>query len=60
MEKGGAKLKCELKKKYMIKAKGFNTVIEEIKQCISTKTLKLKRYKMRVKQYRQNRTFKNS
>ena len=26
-----AKLKCELIKKYKIKAKGFNTVIEELK-----------------------------
>ena len=53
-------MKCELKKKYKIKTKGFNNVIEELKQCISAKTLKLKRYKSRVKQYRQNRTFKNN
>ena len=57
---GSAKLKYELKKKYEIKTKGFNTVIEEFKQFISTKTLKLKRYKSKVKQYRQNRTFKNN
>ena len=57
---GSVKLKCELKKKYKIKPKGFNTVTEELKQCISTKTLKLKRYKSRVKQYQQNRTFKNN
>ena len=57
---GSTKLRCELKKKKKIKAKGFNTVIEELKQHISGKTLKLKRYKSRVKQYRQNRTFKNN
>ena len=55
---GSAKWKCELKKKYKIKAKGFNPVIEELKQHISAKT-KLKRYKSRVKLYRQNRTFKD-
>ena len=57
---GSTKLKCELKKKYKIKAKGFNTVIDELKYRISAKTLKLKRYNSRVKQYRQNRTFKNN
>ena len=36
---GSTKLKCELKKKYKIKAKGFKTLIEELKQL----TLKLKR-----------------
>ena len=55
-----AKLKCELKKKYKIKAKGFNTAIEDLKQHISAKALKLKRYKSRVEQYQQNRTFKNN
>ena len=40
---GSTKLKCELKKKYKIKTKGFNTVIEEIKQRISANALKLKR-----------------
>ena len=48
---GSIRLKCELKKKYKIKAKGFKTVIEELKQHISAKTLKLKRYKSRVEQY---------
>ena len=57
---GSAKLKCELKNKYKIKVKGFNTVIEELKQRISDKTLKLKCYKSRVKQYRHNRTFQNN
>ena len=35
---GSTKLKCELKKKYKIKAKGFNTVIEELKQRTSAVT----------------------
>ena len=52
------KLKCELKKKYKIKAKGFSTVTDEIKRHIS-QILKLKRCKSRVKQYQQKRTFKN-
>ena len=47
---GTAKLKCELKKKYKIKAECFNTVIDELKQRISKK-LKLKCYKSRVNQY---------
>ena len=42
---GSTKLKCELKNKNKIKVKVFNTVIEELKQRISAKTLKLKRYK---------------
>ena len=53
-------MKCELKNKYKIKAKGFNTVIEELQQRISAKALKLKRYKSRLKQYRQTGTFKNN
>ena len=48
---GSAKLKCELKKNNKIKAKGFDTFIEELEQHISAKTLKLKCYKLRVKQY---------
>ena len=38
-----------MKNKNKIRAKGFNTVIEELKQRISAKTLKLKGYKSRVK-----------
>ena len=34
--------KCELKKKYKINAKSFDTVIEELQQRISPKILKLK------------------
>ena len=42
---GSTKLKCELTNKNKIKVKVFNTVIEELKQGISAKTLKLKRSK---------------
>ena len=42
-------MKCELKKKHKIKTKGFNTIIEELKQRIPAKTLELKLYKSRVK-----------
>ena len=48
-----------LKRNIKIISKCFNNIIDELKQRISTKTLKLKRYKSRVKQYGQNRTFKN-
>ena len=53
-------MKFELKNEYKIKGKGFNTVTEELKQSISTNTLKLKRHKSRVKQSRQKRPFKNN
>ena len=48
---GSTNLKCEVETKYKIKVKGLNTAIEELKDRISAKTLKLKRYKSRVKQY---------
>ena len=53
-------MKCQPKNKYKIKSKGFNTAIEELQQRISAKTLKLKRYKSRLKQYQQTGTFKNN
>ena len=45
--------KDELRRKYSIQAKGFKTVIEELKQRITAKSGKLKHYKTRVTQYRQ-------
>ena len=54
---GSAKLKCELKKKHKLKAKVFNSVIEERKQRISAKTLKFKRFKSKVEQCQQIITF---
>ena len=49
-------MKSKLKKKYKIKAKG----LEDLKQGVSAKTLNLKHCKSRVKQYQQDRTFKNN
>ena len=50
--------KDELKRKYRIKAKGFKIVTEELKQRTTLKAGKLKRYKARVNQYRQNILFR--
>ena len=41
--------KEEQRRKYRIKVKGFKVVIEELKQRISTKSEKLRRYGARVK-----------
>ena len=49
--------KDELRRKYSIKGKGFKTVTEELKQRIRIKAEKLKRYKARMTQYRQNKLF---
>ena len=50
-----------LEKKYnkiiMIKAKGLQVVIEELKQRLVAKRAKVKRYEQRLKQYSQNRLF---
>ena len=47
----------ELEKKYHIKRKGENFVIEELKQRLQVKAAKLRRYEQRVNQYRINRVF---
>ena len=52
--------KLDLKKKYSLRAKGFKTVMEELKQRISAKKEKLKRFVARTTQYRQNRLFRNN
>ena len=44
--------KEELRKKYRIKAKDFKVVIEELKQRMSAKSGKLRRYRARGNQYR--------
>ena len=41
--------------KYHIKKKGLNTVIEELKQWLSAKAAKIRRYEQRIEQYKQNR-----
>ena len=58
MEEHQTQKKNELRRKYKIKAKGFKTVIEELKQRITEKAGKLKKYKARVTQYRQNKLFR--
>lgn len=46
-----------IEKKHNVKQKGFKVVIEELKQRVTAKAAKLKRYEQRINQYRQNRMF---
>ena len=50
--------KDELRRNYSIKAKEFKMVIEELKQRMTAKAGKLKRFKARVTLYRQNKLFR--
>lgn len=47
----------ELEQKYSIKRKGFNVVLEELKQRLKAKSMKIKRYNQRIEQYKINRLF---
>ena len=47
----------ELYEKYRVKRKGLKTVIEELKQRMLAKCVKVKRYDQRIEQFRQNRIF---
>ena len=47
----------ELFEKYRVKRKGLKTMIEELKQRMLAKNAKVKRYKQRIEQFRQNRVF---
>ena len=49
--------KCTRLKKYNIRRKGIEVVLEELKQRLKAKRAKVIRYEQRVKQYRQNRLF---
>ena len=49
-----------LQRKYGIKQKGLQIVIEEIRQKIKAKTAKISRYQQRINQYQHNRMFKNN
>ena len=52
---------CErLEKKYSIRIKRFNVVIEELKQRINAIAAKIRRYQGWIDSYRQNRLFKNN
>ena len=47
-----------LEHKYHIKKKGLNTVIEELRQRLSAKAAKIRRYEQRIEQYKQDRMFR--
>ena len=49
-----------LERKYSIRVKGLNVVIEELKQKITAIAAKVRRYQGRVDSYRQNRLFENN
>ena len=57
-KKGGKGL-TQIEKKYNVKKKGLNVVIEELKQRVTAKAAKLRRFEQRANQYRQNRMFQN-
>jgi hypothetical protein len=52
--------KDQLDRRYKLKAKGFNVVIEEMKQRITSKSAKIKRYQNRIKQYQDNKSFSSN
>ena len=47
-----------MERKYNIKQKGEKVVIEELKQRLQAKSVKLKRYEQRIHRYQVNRLFK--
>ena len=49
-----------LERKYSIRVKRLNVVIEELKQRITAIAAKVRKYQGRVDSYRQNRLFKNN
>ena len=53
-------MRRRLEKKYKIRAKGYEVVIEELKQDIKAITQKIKRFAERNNQYRENRMFVNN
>ena len=56
----GSKKKQKMKQlyeKYRVKRKGLKAVIEELKERMLAKSAKVKRYKQRIEQFRQNRLF---
>ena len=46
-----------MERKYNLKTKGLTVVIEKLKQRVTAKKAKVKRYEQRIKQYRKNRLF---
>ena len=51
------KVKKELHEKYRIQEKGFNHIIEDVKQRVKAKTHKIQRYTNRNKGYQQKKLF---
>ena len=49
-----------LKRKYSIRVKRLNVVVEELKQRITAIAAKVRRYQGRIDSYRQNRLFENN
>ena len=47
----------ELNERYRVKRKGLKTVIEELKQRMFAKNVKIRRYQQRIEEFRQNRIF---
>ena len=47
----------EIERKYKVKHKGINCVVEELKQRLQAKVFKLKRYEQRIDQFGINRLF---
>ena len=54
--KGKRKIK-RLNAKYRVRKKGMNLFIEELKQRLTAKKMKVKRYEQRITQFRQNQLF---
>ena len=50
----------KIRKKYSIRVKRLNVVIEELKQRITTIAAKFRRYQERVDTYRRSRLFENN
>ena len=49
-----------MERKYSIRVKKLNVIIEELKQKITAVAAKVRRYQGRVDSYRQNRLFENN
>ena len=59
-KKNKKKEKDWLKQKYGLKFKKFTLVMEELKQIITAKATKVKRYDNRIKQFQDNSNFKTN
>ena len=53
-------LRARLTAKYKVKQRGYKVIIEELKQRVTAKSGKIKRYENRIDQYQQNRLFENN